>query len=264
MQLGYIAAEMAEDFREAVRLGVEAGVDTVQLRSRIWGKRLEDLSADDLGRMKEILGEFGMRVGSVYSAVGKCNIEDPNAVAHSIELFPRMADLAHTFDTRVIRVFPYQRPGVQEYEPSHLTEYLDLVVDRLGALVKAAEREGVVICLETVGSTLARTAQELRQVVEALGRPSTVGIIWEIDVAWRAGEPPSAGYRFARGLVRDVHVKPNPELPIVGGGQESYEEAFRSLLADGYDGLVTVEHWETTEATIGALKRLNDLLRKLQ
>ena len=90
-----------------------------------------------------------------------------------------------------------------------------------------------------------------------------MGVVWDLDVAWRDGETPSAGYPFVQGSVADVHVKPNPELPLAGP-RESYEQAFRLLSADGYDGPITVEHWRSTEAALGALKQLKPILARLE
>ena len=263
IELAYIAPEMAEEFQDAVRFGAEAGARSLALRSRIWGKDLEELSAADIGRMKDILSAYGARVSAVYSGIGKCDIEDEGVVRSNVASWPSIAELAHAFDTALVRVFPFQRPGVVEYEPSRLGQDLGLIVERCTPLVRQAESEGLVLCFEAVGSTLARTARELKQVVEALGKSPAVGIIWEIDVAWRAGESPTEGYQFARGITRDVHVKPNAELPLAGDG-DTYQTAFRSLLADRYDGPATVEHWRGTENTVAALRELKGLLQQLQ
>jgi sugar phosphate isomerase/epimerase len=263
LELSYIAAEMADDFEEAVRLGTRAGTRWVALRSRVWGKNLEALSGEDVERMQGILARYGARVSAVYSGVGKCNIEDDDEVEHNVASLPRMIELAHVFGTRLIRVFPFQRSGVVEYEPSHLQEYLVRIVERYMPLVQMAQAEDVVLCFEAVGSTLARTAEDLSRVIEALGRPKGAGIVWEIDVAWRAGEPPSRGFPFARGITKDVHVKPSPGIALAGEG-ETYEQAFRSLLGSGYSGPITIEHWQSTPAALEALGRIKPILARLQ
>jgi sugar phosphate isomerase/epimerase len=216
--------------------------------------------------MRDILSRHESRVGVILPPCGKCNIEDPAEVERHTQIFSRMTELAHAFDTCLIRAFPFRRPGYQEYEPSHLDEYLELIVRNLMPMVRMAESEGVIICLECVGSTLARTSQEIRRVIDALGNPSCVGVIWEIDVASKAGELPSEGYQFARGLVRDVHVKPNTDHRIdpVGTSTDTYEQALNSLLADGYKGTATIEHWESTEGTLSGIRQLKALLSKMQ
>jgi len=262
IDLAYIAYEISEDFEEAVRLGAEAGVHCLALRSHIWGTKLEKLTDDEVNRAKEVLARYDSKVSAIYSAVGKCNIKDPSAVEENGASLSPIIGVAKAFGTRLVRVFPYQRPNVVEYESSHLDEYLSLISERWLPLIEQAEREGVVLCFEGVGSTLARSARDMRRVVDALGRSPSLGVIWEIDVAWRDGEPPSRGYPLIKSLIHDVHVKPNPELPLAGLG-ESYEQALNNLLQDGYDGPVTVEHWKTTEAALSALGELKAILARL-
>lgn len=262
----FITAEMSNDFEEAVDLGVEAGISTVAIRSNIWGKSVVEITNDDVSQMKEILSKYEVRIGEILSPVGKCNIEDAAQVEQHLEIFRRMVQLAHLFDNKLIRIFPFRRPNFEEYESSHLDEYLELIVERLTPIVEIAEVEGVTVCLEFVGSTLAKTAQEIRRVVDALDKPISVGVVWEIDVAYKAGELPSEGYKFVKGLVRDVHLKPNPDNLIepIGDSKESYEDAFRNLLADDYDGLATIEHWDSKEGTLNGIRQLKEMLDKIQ
>ena len=262
----FITSEMSEDFEEAIRLGAEVGVRTVHLRSGMWGRSVEQITETDVDRVKDILARYGARVGVVLSPFGKCNIENPEEVQQHMRIFARMIELAHAFDTRLVRTFPFRRPGYEEYEPSHLDEYLPMIVEKLTPAVRMAEAEDIVMCFETVGSTLARTAQEVRRVVDALGDSPAVGLIWEIDVGWRAGELPSQGYPFIRGYVQDIHVKANPDRRIdpVGTSADTYEDAFRALLADGYEGFATIEHWGSTEGTLSGIGQLKSVLSRVQ
>jgi len=263
----YITAEMSKNFDEAVRLGVEAGVNTVAIRSNIWGKDVTKIDDDDITRMKSVLSKYGANIGVIFSPVGKCNIEDLKQVEKHMEIFKRMVELAHVFDTPFIRIFPFRRPNYEEYEPSHLDEYLDLIVKRLNPIVEIAEAENIILCMECVGSTLARTAQDIRKVIDAFGNSSPVlKVAWEILVACKDGELPSEGYKFVRGFVQDVHVKRNPDKKIdpVWTSQDSYEAAFRSSLDDGYDGFATIEHWGSKEGTLDGIRQLKEILSKLQ
>lgn len=258
----YIAAEMSDDFEEAIRLGVQAGVHTVSIRSNVWGQKLENLSKSDVKRMKDILKKYEVKTSVVLSPVGKCSIEVPKDIKKHIEIFHKTVELAHVFDTDLIRVFPFRRSGYEEYEPSHLDEYLSRIVEQLMPIVKIAKSEGIVLCFECVGSTLARTGQEIRRVLDALGNSPILRVIWEIDVASKAGELPSDGYQFVRGLVKDVHVKPNSDKLIdpVAASSDSYENALKLLLADGYDGTATIEHWSGAEGTLDGIGQLKELL----
>jgi sugar phosphate isomerase/epimerase len=92
-----------------------------------------------------------------------------------------------------------------------------------------------------------------------------VGVIWEIDVACKDGEVPSEGYPHVRGLIREVHVKPNPNhfTDPADGDMDVYERAFRLLAEDGYDGLATIEHWKSKEGTLEGIHWLKELLSML-
>ena len=261
----YITSEMSDDFEQAIRLGAEAGIHTVGLRSKAWGQNLEDMSDQDIHRMTDVLSNYGVRVGAILSPVGKCDIEDSVEVEEHMKIFQRTVELADIFDTHLVRTFPFRRSGYQEYEPSHLDEYVDLIVERLMPAVKLAESEGVVMCFECVGSTLAQTSQEIRRVIDALDNSPAVGVVWEIDVACKAGELPAEGYPFVKGLVRDVHIKPNPDylIDLVGTSTATYENAFQLLLADGYEGPATIEHWGTQERTLSGIRQLQTLLDKV-
>ena len=263
---GYINAEMAKDFEESVRLGAEVGVHIVCIRSGIAGKSVSDITEDDAKQMMDILAKYGSRTGVILPPCGKCDIDDQAKVKRHLEIFSQMAKVAHAFDTRLIRAFPFQSPAYKEYDPSHLDKRLDLIVKRLTPMVEVAEGEGVVMCLECVGSTLARTGQEIGRVVDALGSPSSVGVIWEINVACDAGELPTEGYEFVRGVVKDIHIKPNSHHRIdpAADSTDTYEKAFSSLLADGYEGPATIEHWRGTEGILSGLDQLKTILGRIQ
>lgn len=262
MKLSYIAAEMADDFEESIRLGASAHADGVALRNKVFGKALEELTEEEIDTAKKILSEYGLAVTGLYSGIGKCSIDDPETARQNRASFSRILDAARAFDTNLIRVFPYQRSGVEEYEPSRLDDYLEMIGEAWTPLVRQAEQCDVVLCFEGVGSTLARTSADMKRVVDVLGRSRAVGVIWEVDVAFRDGEMPSVGYEMIKDLIRDVHIKPHPDLPLSGDG-ESYEQVITSLCRDGYEGAVTIEHWTNADESIIALEELRGLLDRL-
>ncbi len=44
----------------------------------------------------------------------------------------------------------------------------------------------------------------------------------------------------------------------------TYEDAFRLLAADGYDGLATIEHWKGQEGTLRGIAQLKQLLDRIE
>ena len=256
MEVSYICAEMSEDFERAVRLGAEAGASVVSLRSKIFGKGIEDLTQPEVGLARDILADQDMRAGMVLSPVGKCDIEDEALISAQGDILQRTIAVAHGLGTKTIRVFPFRPPDPVPYGDSRLREYGDRIVECWTPWLDMAAEAGVELCFEWVGTTLALTCAEIRQVIDALGSPDHVGVIWEIDVSAQAGESPEAGYPHIRDLIRDVHVKRFGE----GATRDEYASAFRLLQKDGYEGPLTVEHWGAEEETLEGIAEVQKLI----
>lgn len=261
-EVSFIVPEMAEDFEDAIRLGVEAGIHTVAIRSKVLGRNLEDLNDDEVARIEAVLNRYGVRVGEIFTPVGKCDIEDASAVAEHLEVLCQSVHLARALGTVNVRVFPFRRAGYTEYEPSRLVDYIERIAENLKPMVQIAEAAGVILCFECVGSTLARTSREIRRVIDALGSPDAAAVIWEIDVGAKDGESVEEGYPHIRGMIRDVHVKSNAagHIDPIDNGMGTYRKAFQLLAADGYDGLATIEHWKGPENTLRGIRELNGLI----
>ena len=67
----FFSGEASTDFAEAVRLGVEAGANSVEIRGGLWGKRIQEIDDDDVKRMQEVLASHYAHVASIGSPVGK-------------------------------------------------------------------------------------------------------------------------------------------------------------------------------------------------
>lgn len=257
MKLSYINSEMSDDFEEALRLGAEAGVTTVNLRKNIFGKDIEFVGEDEIHRAKMMLAKFGMEIGVLMPPFGKCDINDPGIIREHHEIFKRVVDTAHSFGTSLIRCFSFTGAGPETFD-----DHLGRIVDNLRPAVDRAEAENVIMCFEVVANTIGRTAAHTRKVVDALDS-SAAAAIWEINVSWNGGEKPSEGHPHLKGHIRDIHVKPNSagELDPVGESGETYADIVRWLSEDGYAGVITIEHWPGTEGTLKGLAQFGDVLQ---
>ena len=207
MEVSYISAEMSDDFERAVRLGAEAGSSVVALRAKVFDKAFEDLAEDEMDRVRRILADNDMRPGMVLSPVGKIDIEDDALISAQSDILQRTIAVARGLGTRTIRVFPFRPPDAVPYGESRLREYGERIVECWTPWLEMAAEAGIELCFEWVGTTLAVTCVQIRQVIDALGSPDHVGVIWEIDVSAQAGESPDLGYPHIRDLIRDVHIK---------------------------------------------------------
>ena len=257
MEISYISAEMSEDLEAALRAGVAAGCRRVSLRSPVWGAAMEDLDSARIDRTRQALARHGLQPGMLLSPVGKCAVTDAGAIAAHDGILERTFALARALDTDTVRVFPFRAP--RDEPGACLEASLDAVVARWRPWVQRAQAAKTNLCFEWVPSTLVRTGAQMRQVIDALGAPPHVGVIWELDTSVQAGASPEEDYRSLRGSIGDVHVKRFD----AGASRAQYLRALRLLQADGYSGPVTVEHWggeAETLAGIAAVRALKDEL----
>lgn len=281
MELAYFADEVSKtDFDEAVRLGVEAGATGVELRGGIWEKRVQQIDDDDVKRVQDVLDKYGVKVYSIGSPVGKCDHDDPEQHAEHYRMFDRMVELAQAFDTTIIRGFALWNPRIKaenlerynsnKHRPD-LDAYLETVVGFLAPIVRQASDAGVTLSLENEGATIAGSCEEARRVADALdtetGAPDGFTFCWDVVNGIHCGEAHLPdGYAQIKGRISHLHVKPNDDkeiFPILGTTDASYGDLIRTLQADGYTGVASIEHWGSPELMLKGIRQLREILNNL-
>jgi sugar phosphate isomerase/epimerase len=262
------ADEVSRDFEEAVKQSREAGADYVEVRGGIWGKSVTNADNDDVKRMQEVLDKYNVKVGAIGSPFGKCSFEKEDYEKH-IAFFPRMVELAHIFNTDIIRMFAFWLPKElrsNERNRPNIKDYLGEIAPRLKPAAKIAEKEGVILALETEGSTMVGTCAEARAVIDAV-ESDTMKMAWDVNNGWHCGELPYPdGYNHIRGLVRHLHVKPNANknMDTVANTNITYSQIFRVVLEEeGFDGCASIEHWGSPELMLKGVRELVKTLKTL-
>jgi sugar phosphate isomerase/epimerase len=267
IEVSVFTDEVAHDFEEAVRQATAAGATGMEIRGRLYGKNVTTIDDDDVRRMQDVLDRHDARVAVIGSPFGKCHRENPEELAEHQRHFERMVALAHAFGTRLIRGFALWKPERERDRPRpELARYLDEIVAFLAPAVRLAEQEGVLLCLENEGATMVGTAAEARAVIDALGRPGSLAVAWDVNNGWHCGEHPlPEGYQQIAPTIAHLHVKPNAahSLETVGESDVTYEAVLRALLADGYRGAASIEHWGSPELMLKGVRELAELVERL-
>lgn len=267
IDLAFFTDEVArDDFDASVRQGVEAGANAAELRGGLYGKKIQDLSDEDAERIAAALQRYGAKVAAIGSPFGKCDPTNPEEVEAHHRIFERMAALAHRFGTPVIRGFAFWSPARRGRPRPRIEDCLDGIVPLLRPAVEVARREGVILAFENEPATLIGTARDARVVIDALGGGPALGVAWDVRNGEGLGEVAYPdGYACVRGLVRHVHVKPDPEkaMGTLNAQGATYADAFRDLLRDGYRGAVSIEHWGSPDLMLRGIRELRALLNRL-
>jgi sugar phosphate isomerase/epimerase len=247
-------AEFSPDFERALDVMLEYGVTTAELRG-LWGKNVLELDEGERRRAKEALDGRGMSVCSIASPFGKCKLhEDGQAGAGPLHLavergreeqmtvLERAIELCRFFGTELVRGFAFWKQG-------ELTEAVWRDIEAaFRAPVALAEREGIILGLENEHACMLGTGAEAGRLIGAIDSPA-FRAIWDPGNAFFAGETPfPEGYRAVAGRTVHIHVKDAVRRPdgeaawaIVGEGEIDYPGQFRALVADGYQGGVSLE-----------------------
>lgn len=243
--------EIAEPLEEQCRVLAEQGVGLVELRSA-WGTNVGDFDAALCERAGRVLREFGIGVSAIGSPLGKVPAQEP--LEEEQPRLERCLEAAERLGTRLVRVFSYYVHG--EYETLR-----DTVLRRLQAMAEEARRRELVLVLENeswiYGDLPKRCLDVLRSVDSAALR-------FAFDPAnfVQCGADPMQAWAQLRPYVAHFHIK--DAVPVDRSGLEPYPapvphdrlmgsvrpagegaghlpELLRALVADGYQGVLTLE-----------------------
>jgi len=255
MKLSVITDEITQDFERALDVMGEYGVAHAELRG-LWGTNIADLDAAQVARARRALQERGVTVSCLATPFFKCELESDAAtvagrmhlararsLSEQMELLRRCCDLAHAFETDLIRVFTFWRRG-------ELTPVIEAqIVDAFAEPIRIAEQEDVTLVLENEHACYIGTGAEAARILSELNSPR-VRACWDPGNAFSAGEKPYPdGYEAIRPFVIHVHVKDavtdadgkTLRWCVVGEGEIDYVGQFDALRRDGYTGYISLE-----------------------
>jgi len=253
-KLGIITDEITENFGQALDFISSYSLGYCELRE-LWGKNVMNLSKEELGRAKDLIEKHHLRVSDIGSPIMKYNLPEMPAVNEKRDTFradfteqdtERLLDesfeLARFFGTQKVRIFSYWRVAEPEKAYPYVRE----------RLAKAAERAGkadMLLVLENEHECNVGTGKELGRVLKDINSQHLRGN-WDAGNAAMLDEVPYPdGYGYVRGWIAHTHVKDAKKDPKtgklewapVGAGFIDWTGQLKALLADGYDGTMSLE-----------------------
>ncbi|GAB4565497.1 MAG: hypothetical protein Kow0047_16160 [Anaerolineae bacterium] len=252
-RIGIINDEISHDFQRDLDWIGQQGLRWVELRS-INRRNIADLTDEEMQDVRRELDRRGIKVSSIASPYLKCWLyaEAPAqrgdtffSQAHDYEahrkVLERSIAAAHIFDTRIVRIFTFWK------EPDPTPEMWDLIAERLAESARVAEKEDVILAIETEHAVNAATGKQVREMIDRVNSPA-VQAIWDPgNVVW-AGEDPIADYEHLRGHIVHVHFKDAILLPdgrtqpaVLGEGKVGYPKPLELLKTDGWEGGISLE-----------------------
>ncbi len=280
IKLSVFSDDLAANWQRAVEIAQEAGVEGLEIRN-IGGKSSKDLTDEEAKEMARVLKGTGLGISCMGSTYGRGFwLDDPEAKKMTEGVLAKMIRFCEIFDTNKIRVFALWIPGYEDNKdkwavrPRFNLDLLTRIVRNMEDSVKIAEKAGVSLLIENEGNSYSGTCREARLIMEAIDSP-VVQCIYHPRPAGLTGEPAyPEGYRQSAGFIKHVHMgrldyhwdHSAPTIP--------HREVLEALLADKYDGWVTIErHFhprdpeqnpELRQQTLGDIKAVRALLADIK
>jgi 3-dehydroshikimate dehydratase len=231
--------EIADDLDAQVR-GLEAeGIRRLDLRG-VWGKNVLALSDDEVTRVGADLTSRGMRVSCVASPIGKAAMDGD--FDQQIAGLRRALEIAHALGTRYVRVFSWYVPPEDDADG-----YREVVLERMGQLVRLAEAAGVVLLHENEGGLYGDSPARCHDLLTQLDSPA-LRAVWDPGNFVAAGyDPLRDSWPLLQGWIDYVHVKDvrhegnTRRIVVAGEGEVRWAECIATLDAAGYRGVYALE-----------------------
>lgn len=277
-RLGILTDEVSDSFEEALDWAARQNLRYVELRV-VDGTNVLDLPDDRVERAAREVSRRGLSVPALASPLFKAALDPSRPVAagdrfgarkegveEHFRKLVRAARIARILGTRRIRVFSFWR----ERDPRAFFPEITRHLRRAAAF---AEGEGMELLLENETSCNGGTAEEIGDLVRAVGSPA-------LRVLWDPGNETSGGrtafpdgYARVMDLVGHVHLKDavvgedgTPRFVPLGSGGTDLKEQILALDRNGYGGIYILEPRFVPEggtAREGAERSLEGLKRIL-
>jgi len=237
-----ITDEISQDLDRAAAMARDFGLDQLEIRTA-WDVRIDNMSGDDLARVKDIAARNGLGIVSLATPFLKCDLGNDAEYEEHLQLLRRSIAAAHTLGAKIIRTFTFWKKG-------DLAPVFDRIVTAYREPARIAAGEGVVLGVENEPACFVGTGHEAADFLEAVDHPA-VKAVWDPgNACWTKHERAVPdGYERIKPHIVHVHLKdvilngPNgeAEATVLGRGDVSIEQQLSLLQRDGYTGCASLE-----------------------
>jgi sugar phosphate isomerase/epimerase len=176
-------------------------------------KNIMDLSRAEIQRTRHLQDAYGLNVSSLGSPLGKIKLVDIHDGSDNrfVEFkkylakdVPRACELAHAFETKLIRGFSFYPPL-----GSDPREFLPMAVDRLGQIAELCHRSDLTFGLEVEANLVGCNGALLTEIHRQINHPALVLVFDAANILVQGYSPGEVfqQYTAMRGGIGWLHVK---------------------------------------------------------
>lgn len=265
LNLGIVADEINRDFREASRIGVEAGIKRYEIRFLKTG-RAPMCDQAELREIERLCEGEGLQITALSPGLFKWTDSVEKFRAEMNELFPRSVELAKRWNLSELIIFGFCKPGAKEENADLISsdDPPDWVIDSLAEAAEKAEQSGLRLLIEAEPVCWADTGAATVNLIHSANSPA-LGINYDpCNVAWMMRKDPIDEFDLVAPFIGNVHIKDQQDTPrgsglpkwvVPGEGMIDYRPHFAALRQTGYSGPISLEpHMDGSLETIQSCK----------
>lgn len=241
LTLSAFADEYSSDFTQQLKALNGFGMSHLELRG-VDGKNVSELDENQVKIVKQKLDDFGIKVSSIGSPLGKINIQDD--IDKHLETAKRVFQTAETVGAKNVRMFSFYLP-----EGKTPSECEQKVFDCLSALVKVAENFDVVLCHENEAKIYGESPSNCRKLLDYFG--GKLKCVFDMGNFVLDGHKPYPdAYNLLNDYIEYFHIKDSLYAGAIvppGKGEAQIKEILADYKANGKkDTFITLEpHLQT-------------------
>jgi sugar phosphate isomerase/epimerase len=227
-------------FPKIFTMATGEGVRNFEVRM-VEAKRFPVVEAAAWDRLKSYAERFGITYSAVSPGLYKAHLHSDLIGFQGNEILSMSLELAERIGVRTLVTFGVER------SPLDTEADLARVIDLLGDVADVAAARGFEVQLEPIPGSWADTGENCLALLEGVGR-SNFGLVWDTGNIYEAEQRHfRESYELLRPHIRNVHLKDGAivdgrmQWQHFGTGETDIAGQVAALLADGYDGTLTVE-----------------------
>jgi sugar phosphate isomerase/epimerase len=235
------ADEVSTDFLEQLRFLQSQQIPYIELRF-VNKKNSLDLNRDELAEAKKMLDDHGIKVSAIASPIGKVKIDEP--FAPHFDRYKHAVELAHYFNTSLLRIFSYYAPATGE----PIENFREEVMERMAQ--KAAYLKGTFITMvhENESHIYGHSAENCVDMVKTVNSPhlrlayDPANFVWgdnitdNVDRCWPLMQPYVAHIH-----IKDWKLGSKDVGAMPGEGDGQIDTLLKAVAEMQYAGFITME-----------------------
>jgi sugar phosphate isomerase/epimerase len=235
--LSGFADEISPDPREQLATLAAESITHLELRSA-WSVNVADFTAAQVGELRVMLADAGVRVSAIGSPIGKIPLAAP--LPPELDRMRRVAATARELGTAIVRVFSFFVPSGDPPE-RHRTQ----VIERMAALAEIAAGQGLVLAHENEKEIFGDTPGRCADLINSVNSPALRATFDAANFVQCGVRPFDEAYALLRPHLVYLQVKDalatTSEVVPAGEGDGQVRETLAALRDSGFEGFISLE-----------------------